>query len=226
MNSLRNRPVLAIGAVLALVALGAVGWYLGSPLFIDNTVEEAFPFEVPSQDEMAGMSAAEQAALERDFMAALPDDEEIMALTDSQRDAVEEKAMAAAAMMPDHEMDEAMPAEADPVVRFSGTFLGADSFHQGAGRAAIYELPDGSAVLRFDDFSVTNGPDLHVILSTHPNPLTRDDVMAGYLDLGSLKGNKGSQNYDIPAGTDLSAYQSVVIYCQPFHVIFATAGLS
>jgi hypothetical protein len=35
----------------------------------------------------------------------------------------------------------------------------------------------------------------------------------------------GNQNYDIPAGTDLSRYQSVVIYCKPFHVVFATATL-
>jgi hypothetical protein len=50
--------------------------------------------------------------------------------------------------------------------------------------------------------------------------------MAGYLDLGSLKGNIGNQNYEIPAGTDISEYQSVVIYCLPFHVIFSTATIS
>ena len=52
------------------------------------------------------------------------------------------------------------------------------------------------------------------------------DLMAGYLDLGPLKGNRGNQNYEIPADVDLSEYGSVVIYCQPFHVIFATAPLN
>ena len=52
-------------------------------------------------------------------------------------------------------------------------------------------------------------------------------MMSGYVDLGSLKGNRGSQNYDIPPGVDLSSGEwSVVIYCQPFHVIFATAQLA
>lgn len=50
--------------------------------------------------------------------------------------------------------------------------------------------------------------------------------MGQFLDLGELKGNVGSQNYEIPAGTDLSIYNSVVIYCQPFHVVFATATLT
>ena len=55
-------------------------------------------------------------------------------------------------------------------------------------------------------------------------PADRDEL-GDYIDLGSLKGNIGNQNYEIPAGTDLSQYQSIVIYCQPFHVVFATATL-
>jgi hypothetical protein len=78
--------------------------------------------------------------------------------------------------------------------------------------------------LRFEDFSVTNGPDLHVLLAVDPAPASREDL-GDYVDLGSLKGNLGSQNYEIPPGTDLSQFKSVVIYCVPFHVVFATATL-
>jgi hypothetical protein len=101
--------------------------------------------------------------------------------------------------------------------------MGADSFHQGSGQATIYQLPEGGHVLRFEEFDVTNGPDLHVILVKNPSPVSSADVGDDYIDLGSLKGNIGNQNYDIPAGVDLSQYQSVVIYCVPFHVVFATA---
>ncbi|MEM7336152.1 MAG: DM13 domain-containing protein, partial [Chloroflexota bacterium] len=59
-----------------------------------------------------------------------------------------------------------------------------------------------------------------------PNPLTRDEVGTDYIDLGSLKGNMGNQNYEIPADVDLSQFQSIVIYCQPFHVVFSTATLN
>ncbi len=73
---------------------------------------------------------------------------------------------------------------------------------------------------------MTNGPELHVILSTHADPQGRDDVhQEGYLDVGKLKGNIGNQNYAIPVGTDVSALKTVVIYCQPFHVIFSVAAL-
>jgi hypothetical protein len=70
-----------------------------------------------------------------------------------------------------------------------------------------------------------NGPDLHVLLANHPAPADRAEGMASYLDLGSLKGNVGSQNYEIPASADISQFQSVVIYCEPFHVVFSTATL-
>jgi hypothetical protein len=79
--------------------------------------------------------------------------------------------------------------------------------------------------LRLEDFSVTNGPDLHVLLAENPSPPDHDSL-GMYLDLGSLKGNLGDQNYDIPAGTDINQFKSVVIYCLPFHVVFSTADLA
>ena len=109
----------------------------------------------------------------------------------------------------------------------AGNLRDADSFHRGSGRATIYELPDGSLVLRLEDLNVTNGPDLHVLLSGHADPKSRNEVKdLGYVDLGKLKGNIGNQNYEIPAGLDVSMYSSVVIYCQPFHVIFSVAPLA
>lgn len=112
-----------------------------------------------------------------------------------------------------------------PVELASGTFVDGDAAHQGSGSATIYELEDGSRLLRFEDFEVTNGPDLHVFLVPNPDPTGRDDV-AGYLDLGELKGNIGNQNYEIPDDVDLSEYGSIVIYCVPFHVLFSTATLT
>lgn len=110
------------------------------------------------------------------------------------------------------------------VVRSRGTFVGADSFHQGSGDALLVEA-GGQAFVRLENFRVTNGPDLYVYLSSHPNPRTREQVHEGTVNLGRLKGNIGAQNYTLPAGTDLSAVHSVVIYCQRFHVLFATAAL-
>ena len=104
----------------------------------------------------------------------------------------------------------------------SGDFRDADRFHRGSGRATLYRLEDGSHVLRLEDLNVTNGPDLHVLLMVDPEGA---DKSQGYLDLGKLKGNIGNQNYPIPLEAVVSEYHAVMIYCQPFHVVFSTAPL-
>ena len=134
-----------------------------------------------------------------------------------------EEAMIEAADEPDQEAEESMP-EPGPVALSQGVFRDADEFHMGSGTATVYELEDGSRVLRLEDFEVTNGPDLHVLLVPNADPTTSAEV-EGYVDLGSLKGNIGDQNYEIPADLDLSQFGSVVIYCKPFHVLFSVAGL-
>ncbi len=222
-----KRQLMVIGGVVGLIVFGAVAWYLASPLFLNDRVDEAFPFEVPSEAEVTAMSMDERMELEAEFETAVPDEAELAELNDEEVAKVEEMVQEAAeVVMMDHEMEEEMPEVADEWAVFgTGNFVGADDFHLGAGVATIYQLDD-EQVLRFEDFDVTNGPDLHVILSKHPNPSNRDELGTDYLHLEALKGNQGNQNYEISAGTDLSEYQSVVIYCMPFHVVFATATLN
>ena len=198
-----KRPIILIGALIVIIVVAVVGWWLISPLFIDEAVDEAFPFEMPSAEEIAAMS-------------------------DEEKEKMEEQIMEAAATMPDKTMEEPMPDSmpAEPTVLKQGQFQDADSFHKGSGSTTVYQVPEGKDVLRFEDFSATNGPDLHVILSSNPNPTSRSDIGDDYVDLGSLKGNVGNQNYEIPDDVDVSKYQSVVIYCMPFHVVFATATLN
>jgi hypothetical protein len=47
---MRLRTLIIVGGLIGLVIIGAAAWYLISPLFIDKTVDEVFPFEVPSTD--------------------------------------------------------------------------------------------------------------------------------------------------------------------------------
>lgn len=133
-----------------------------------------------------------------------------------------EAEMVKAADAPSVEATDVMPPDT-PTALATGTFMDADNFHKGSGTATLYALADGSNVVRLEDFEVTNGPDLHVLLSTSDDPAVD---LGDYLDLGSLKGNVGNQNYDIPVGVDVSVYRSVIIYCDPFHVLFASAELS
>lgn len=101
-----------------------------------------------------------------------------------------------------------------------GNFVGAgDGFHNVEGVAKVITLSDGKTFLRMENLKATNGPDLYVYLSTDVN--TSDIV-----NLGRLKGNIGNQNYEIPTGTDLSKYDTVLIWCKAFSTLFGSAKLS
>ena len=108
-----------------------------------------------------------------------------------------------------------------------GDFQGADSVHQGRGQATLFSGTDGARLLRLSDFEVTNGPDLEVWLSAHPDPEKSADVSGNdWLALGQLKGNIGDQAYSVPADADISTYISVVIWCEQFGVLFSPAALT
>ena len=97
--------------------------------------------------------------------------------------------------------------------------------HETQGNAGIFDV-NGKRVLRLTNFKTSNGPDVHVYLIAAPD--AKDDATvkkAGFLDLGSMKGNMGDQNYDVPDNADLAKYQAVTIWCARFNVNFATAPL-
>lgn len=101
-----------------------------------------------------------------------------------------------------------------------------DGAHKTSGTASVYQLAEGKQVLRLTSFETSNGPDVHVYLVAAPDALDNETVTkAGFLELGSLKGNMGDQNYDLPAGTDLNKYRAVSIWCKRFSVNFGTAPL-
>jgi len=195
----------AVFVIVGLIVIGGVGWYLGAPLLFDQQVEEAFPTSAAQQPTEATAASAEPT-----------DDPDMLATAQS---------VDAGTPMADDPMPEAPPA-AEPVAVKSGSFIEIDRVHAGEGTATLYELPEGEQLVRFEAFRVTNGPDLHVLLAAAPDPRTRADLGDNYIDLGMLKGNVGPQNYEVPAGTDLSAYNSIVIYCMPFHVVFSVATLN
>ena len=219
----RWRILFSGGAVVVIVG-AIVGWWLISPLFIDSVVDEAFPFEMPSDSEMADMTSEEMSQMQSEFDEAMPSEATLENLSVEDRQAVQDKVMTVAAKMPDDPMDEPMPAQTEPVAILTGDFMDADSFHQGSGAAKVFRLPDDRTVLRFQDFMVTNGPALSVLLSPNPSPASSGDL-GDYVDLGPLKGNIGNQNYEISPSTNLDDFKSVVIYCVPFHVVFSTATL-
>ena len=108
-----------------------------------------------------------------------------------------------------------------PRVVSRGEWKGADDFHFARGSALVVEVASGQFVLRAEGFSVRNGPDLFVMLS--PSATGYQD---GALKLGRLKATDGAFNYDIPIGTDLAKFQSVVVWCERFTTLFGTAAFT
>lgn len=75
-----------------------------------------------------------------------------------------------------------------------------------------------------DDFEVTNGPDLHVlIVKARTIPPVIGMEFEDAIDLGRLKGTRGAQNYLIPATTDLVSYWNVLIWSATYKIPFAAA---
>jgi len=111
----------------------------------------------------------------------------------------------------------------DPQVVRAGSFRSLE--HPTTGTAIVLRRPAGHLILRLERLSTSNGPDLRVYLSHVPAGNDLRAYRTGFIDLGALKGNRGSQNYAIPAGTDLSAFKSAVIWCRRFAVGFGVAAL-
>lgn len=218
-----------------VIILGAI-WYFVSPLFLNREVDEALPEptmaqSLTSSDKQEILTIFADRIEKGDIKTVdLPSEQELSSMSDEEFIALEQELMAMTEKDPDTVMDETMPAmnedPAFPLNLATGLFKGADSFHKGSGKATIIDLDGEKRILRLEDFSVTNGPDLRVYLSSHSSPSSGNEVTKGAsVELSKLKGNKGNQNYNIPDDIDIDDFGSVVIYCKPFRVVFATATL-
>ncbi len=98
--------------------------------------------------------------------------------------------------------------------------------HEGEGAAIVYQLENGSYVLRLENFEVFNGPDLYVYAVAAGDANDAESVLdAGFVNAGRLRGNRGNQTYALPAGFDPQKHQAISIWCRRFSVNFATAPL-
>ncbi len=105
---------------------------------------------------------------------------------------------------------------ADGQLKFSGSFRGYGS-EKVSGQAKIY-LTNTQYMLKLENFSTTNGPDLKVYLSKAASP-------SGHISLGALKSTNGNQVYEITGTPDFSQYRFVLIHCERFNHLFGSAEL-
>jgi hypothetical protein len=215
---MNRRSKVAVLVTIVGIIVGAGAFYLVSPLFISTQVNDPLP------------PGAEQSESYRRFIS-MSEGEKMQ--TARQMSAEERDGIMSSAAQVNNSMNEPMNqtlmqeeqqripnATTMPNVLRTGPFVGVgDGIHNAEGIAKVFPLQDGSSILRIENLHVTNGPDLYVYLSL-------DKSASDFINVGKLKANNGNQNYEIPAGTDLSMYDTVLIWCRPFSVLFGSAELS
>ena len=205
-----NKKAIIVVIIIAAIAI-PVGIYTLSPLLINTIVDEPIP-----------TSSGTDIQKFQEFMSM---NSELERVEKGQQMSAEEKnaILRGAAQTNGNTVNQNMTDTAASTLAYTplliGNFIGVnDGIHNAEGLAKVIQLDDASMVLRLENFRATNGPDLYVYLAT-------DNSASDFVDLGRLKGNIGNQNYDIPEGTDFSRYDTVLIWCKAFSVLFGSAKL-
>lgn len=228
-----RRAYVGVAVVVGLVALGVL-WSLFRPelLFVNATVDEAPPVAASApiaatgaretvQPTSAAMSSSEMNETTQPTAAVVNGAMEPTGAAMSSNEAMEHPTAAAVEVPTAQVAPTAVPA---PPIAWSASFQ--SLAHETQGTADLRTLEDGARVLRLEDFTTSNGPDVRVYL-VRGSDATQDKVIndGDFIDLGALKGNIGDQNYPIPADVDLAQYRSVSIWCRRFSVNFGATVL-
>jgi hypothetical protein len=210
-----------IGAIIIIIGLSA--FYLASPLFISTEIDEPLPegAEVPapppSNQFQEFMEMSEEERIEAGNQMDEQEKNQIMLEFARMNTSIDESMAQINQSISEQQTSQIGNETSDLLL--TGSFVGVgDGIHDAQGIAKVIPIEGGGDVLRLEDLVVTNGPDLYVYLST-------DKSASDFVNLGRLKANIGNQNYPTPVGTDLSKYDTVLIWCRAFSVLFGSADL-
>jgi hypothetical protein len=216
-----SKPLIAGVLAMAVVVVGAgLYWFQPWKLWQDETVQESLPVAASTPTPPAGSS--NEGSSDTDSSNA------------GSSDAGSSDADPPNADPPNADPSEASSAPAEPAAPAAPQTLASGGLisheHATSGTVKVIRLADGSHVLRLENLDTSNGPDLRVWLTDAPVKEGKagwgvfDD--GKYVSLGKLKGNKGNQNYALPADVDPADYSSVSIWCDRFDVSFGAAELA
>jgi hypothetical protein len=218
MHKLSKIAVL-VTVVVIIAGVGAV--YLVSPLFISTQVNEPLPTSaLQSESYQRFISMNEEEKMQAAKQMSSQERDTIMTVSARVNNSIDES------------MDQILLQQQRPQNTTSsvintttnalrtGSFVGiGDGIHNVEGMAKVIPLQDWSNILRLENLRVTNGPDLYVYLAT-------DKSASDFVSLGKLKANNGNQNYNIPSEIVLAKYDTVLIWCRPFSVLFGSADFA
>ena len=203
-----TRTKIIFGVIIAIIVV-PLAIYTVSPLFISTEVNEPLP-AMASAEFQKFMNLTEEGRIQAADNMSQQEKNSIMILAANENSTVNES------------IDTKSAGKENETTRnmLSGKFIGInDGIHNAEGVVKVIALDDGTSVLRLENFKATNGPDLYVYLAT-------DKSASDIVNLGRLKGNIGNQNYAIPAGTNITKYNTALIWCKAFSVLFGSAQLA
>jgi hypothetical protein len=227
----RRRVAVVLVAAPLLAVVLPVGYYTLSPLWTRTTLYEESPLLAEAADGQPPAAASASAPATRPVVTATtspaaavtrapstPTPHATPSPLPTTTPPTPEAPPTSTATVEPTAIPEPTPAPFEPRLLASGTLSGADDFHFAEGATLLIESEPGRYVLRLENVSVRNGPDLFVYLSP-----SADGLVDGAINLGGLKATDGSFNYAIPDGVDVGQFAGVVIWCRQFAVLFATA---
>ncbi len=201
----------AVRLIVLVVPFAIVNWWLISPYFVDDVVNEEFSASISDQLGTGGETPVTTTTTEAGAITTTTG-------TPTTTEAGQGSGETTTTETPTTEA----PPPSGPVLLGAGQFVGLAG-HSGTGDAGIFQNPDGSLVLRFENFDIQNGPDLEVYLVPGADQTRLAD---GSIHLGELKGNVGDQNYEIPPGFQLApGPYTALVWCEAFSVEFVGATI-
>ncbi|MEO1660939.1 MAG: DM13 domain-containing protein [Pseudomonadota bacterium] len=94
------------------------------------------------------------------------------------------------------------------------------------GSWTVEQRGDKTFIVFSDDFRAANGPDLKIFLSPKSvSDATGKNAVDGSINIGELQKTKGTQEYEIPAGVNLSDFGSVLVHCEAYSVLWGGGDL-
>ena len=174
------------------------GYYFISPFFIHTKIDDAVPVETTSRTVDTQIQNTLPIAVP-----STPPQKEVPIQTET-------KSQTQAPTPTPLPVAKPKEAEAVPVIGTPG--------HKASGTARLLNTTQGD-VVRYENFSTINGPDLFVYLAT-------DLKATEFVSLGELKATEGNINYVVPLGTDTKKYPYVLVWCKQFGVLFNSAKIN
>jgi hypothetical protein len=218
------RRGIKVGIISAIVIIvGAGAYYLVSPLFFSTEVNEPLPTDVVQSESFQKFAAMnEEEKMQAAKQMSPQERDEIMSAAAKVNDSLDESMdqTLSQQQQPQPQNNTTSTTSTRQSTLRTGSFVGVgDGIHNAEGIAKVIPLQDRSNTLRLENLHVTNGPDLYVYIAT-------DKSASDFVSLGRLKANNGNQNYDIPSEIDLTKYDTILIWCRPFSVLFGSAELA